>query len=218
MAWRSSRNRTAGARCLITVWCVVLSLSPASGAPDSFSFTAAAATAATATTISPAPAPSPDSDEKPNPVRRFFSWVIQGVTKPFRRRPQIGCSLPPMVSISGSTSSITLPCPTTTSSVNCPSGSEVTLLASATDPADDTLLYTWSVTAGRLRGEGHRVTWDLSGVPTGTYTAIVEVNDGHQHTATAATTVSVSSCKDCERLPPASCTLKIELAHGTINR
>ena len=194
-----------------------MSLTPVTGAPDSRSFTASAATPANATTASPAPAPSPDSDEKPNPVRRFFSWVIQGVTKPFRRRPQIGCSLPPMVSISASTSSITLPCPTTTSPVNCPSGSEVTLVANATDPGSE-LLFTWSVTAGRLRGEGHRVTWDLSGVPLGTYTATVEVNAGNQLTATAATAVAVSSCKDCERPPPASCTIKIELANDALNR
>ena len=217
MAWRSSKVCIARARCLITLWCVVLSFTPANGAPDSSPFTAPAATHTTTTTISPAPAPAPDTDEKPNPVRRFFSWVIQGVTKPFRRRPQIGCSLPPMVSISASTLSITLPCPTTTSSVNCPSGSEVMLLASATDPGSE-LLFTWSVTAGRLRGEGHRVTWDLSGVPAGTYTATVEVNAGNQLTATAATAVALSSCKDCERPPPASCTIKIELANAAINR
>lgn len=192
MAWRSSRNCVARARCLITLWCVLLSFAPA----NALSFTAAARTPATATRLSPTPHLL-DEDEKPNPVRRFFSWVIQGVTRPFRRRPQVGCILPPLVSISASNSSITLPCPTSTSSVNCPSGSEVTLLASATDPGSE-LLFTWAVTAGRLRGEGHRVTWDLSGVPLGTYTAIVEVNAGNQLTATAATTVAVSSCKDCD--------------------
>ena len=56
-------------------------------------------------------------------------------------------------------------------------------MANATDPDNDQLLYTWSVTGGRLSGEGRQVTWDLTGVANGTYTATVEVNDGNQHTA-----------------------------------
>jgi len=41
------------------------------------------------------------------------------------------------------------------------------------------------------------VTWDLYGVPQGTYTVTVEVNDGNQLTANAATTVTVTRCSDC---------------------
>ena len=43
--------------------------------------------------------------------------------------------------------------------------------------------YTWSVTGGTLTGEGRAVSWNLSGVQPGTYTASVEVNDGNSHTA-----------------------------------
>ncbi|MDQ6652260.1 MAG: hypothetical protein M3Y84_05915, partial [Acidobacteriota bacterium] len=60
-----------------------------------------------------------------------------------------------------------------------------------------TLLYTWSVTGGRLSGEGRSVTWDLSGVNPGTYTATVEVADGCCHTVPASTTVTVAQCTDC---------------------
>jgi len=197
MAWRASRNFIRRARCLITLWCVLLSLAPANAAPHSLTFTAPAATAATATTVSLTPH-LVDEDEKPNPVRRFFSWVIQEVTRPFRRRAQVGCSLPPIVIIEALNASITLPCPRTAATAStCSSASEVTLVANAPDP-DQQLLFTWSVTAGRLRGEGRRVTWDLSGVPVGTYTATVEVNAGNQLTAVASTTVAVSSCKDCD--------------------
>ncbi len=102
----------------------------------------------------------------------------------------------PSVSVSASTSTINLPCPEGASSSDCvPSASrEVQLTASATDPDNDTLLYTWSVTGGRISGEGRAVNWDLSGVNPGTYTATVDVNDGNQHTANASTTVTVAVC------------------------
>ncbi|MCA1573389.1 MAG: hypothetical protein LC770_02385, partial [Acidobacteria bacterium] len=79
---------------------------------------------------------------------------------------------PPSVSISASTSTINLPCPEGPSAESCvPSASkEVQLTAQATDPDNDTLLYTWSVTGGRISGEGRAVNWDLSGVNPGTYT------------------------------------------------
>ncbi len=108
----------------------------------------------------------------------------------------------PSVTVSTSSASITLPCPPGFSSDTCtPSSSRsVDLTASATDPDNDTLLYTWSVTGGTLTGEGRTVTWDLSGVNAGTYTASVEVNDGNGHTVPATATVTVAACTDCR--PP----------------
>ncbi len=108
----------------------------------------------------------------------------------------------PVVSVSASMASITLPCPPGTSSESCtPSASRsVDLTAAATDADNDTLLYTWSVTGGRLTGEGRAVTWDLSGVNPGTYTATVEVNDGNAHTVSGSTTVTVAECTNCR--PP----------------
>ncbi|MDQ3666030.1 MAG: PKD domain-containing protein [Acidobacteriota bacterium] len=110
---------------------------------------------------------------------------------------------PPTVSVSASTSTINLPCPEGRTSETCvPSATrEVQLTADARDPDNDTLLYTWSVTGGRISGEGRAVNWDLSDVNPGTYTATVEVNDGNQHTANASTTVSVAVC-EC---PPPPC-------------
>ncbi len=109
---------------------------------------------------------------------------------------------PPTVSVSASTGSINLPCPEGTQSESCtPSASrEVQLTANATDPDNDTLLYTWTVTGGRLSGEGKMVTWDLSGVAAGSYTATVEVNDGNSHVVPASTTVTVAECTGC--VPP----------------
>src|SRR4051794_3898741 len=36
------------------------------------------------------------------------------------------------------------------------------LMSQAADPDGDTLLYTWSITGGRIKGEGPTVTWDLA--------------------------------------------------------
>jgi hypothetical protein len=109
----------------------------------------------------------------------------------------------PTVTLAASTTSIMLPCPEGRSSESCtPSpNQEVQLTAQATDPDNDTLLYAWSVTGGRISGEGRQVTWDLAGANPGSYTATVTVNDGNNHTADASTTVTVGVCA----CPPPPC-------------
>ena len=104
---------------------------------------------------------------------------------------------PPTVSVSSSSASIMLPCAEGATADSCtPSASRsVDLTADARDPDNDTLLYTWSVTGGKLSGEGRSVSWDLSGAQPGTYTASVSVNDGNAHTANGSTTVTISTCK-----------------------
>jgi hypothetical protein len=110
---------------------------------------------------------------------------------------------PVITAVTTSISGILRPCPPPTTSETCtPTGDEVTLTANATDVDNDQLLYTWSVTGGRLSGEGRSVTWDLSGVANGTYTATVEVNDGNQHPVNSSATVTVADCPDCRRPPP----------------
>jgi hypothetical protein len=115
-------------------------------------------------------------------------------------------NVPPIVrSVTASITSITRPCPPGQSSTSCtPSGDSVTLTADAFDENNDTLLYTWSVTGGRLTGEGRTVTWDLSGVANGSYTATVTVDDGNQHQVTGSATVSVADCTGCVE-PPKPC-------------
>jgi hypothetical protein len=119
-------------------------------------------------------------------------------------------NLPPVVSaVRPSISSILRPCPPGQLAENCtPTGDSVTLVAEATDPNNDQLLYTWSVTGGKLSGEGRQVTWDLSGVQNGTYTATVEVNDGNMGKATGSATVTVADCT-CRRPPPPCPTVSV---------
>ena len=127
------------------------------------------------------------------------------------RTPPVPPNTAPTVrAVTPSMASVLRPCPPPTSSTSCtPTGSEVTLVADATDPDSDQLLYTWSVTAGRLSGEGRQVTWDLTGVPNGSYTATVEVNDGNQHTATGTATVTVADCTGCVAPPPPCPTVSV---------
>ena len=76
------------------------------------------------------------------------------------------------------------------------------LIANATDPEGIDFLYTWTVTAGTLRGEGRQVTWDLTGLAVGDYTATFELSDGYQHTTNASTTVTIALCTGCEAPRP----------------
>jgi hypothetical protein len=106
---------------------------------------------------------------------------------------------PPIVSsIVTSVSLITRPCPPGTRSETCtPSVSEVQLTANAVSHHFDVMLYTWSVTAGRLKGEGKTITWDLSGVASGTHTVMVEVGYFGLKAGGSAT-VTVADCADCK--------------------
>src|SRR5207247_837394 len=94
---------------------------------------------------------------------------------------------------------ITLPCPPGTASNSCPATANmgVSLTTSATDPDGDTLLDTYTVTGGKISGDGPNVSWDLSGVGPGTYTASVEVDDGCGCITMSSTTVTVAECADC---------------------
>ena len=117
---------------------------------------------------------------------------------------------PTVSSVSTSISSILRPCtPPMVSSSCTPTDSTVQLTANATDTDGDVLVYTWSVTGGRVSGEGRQVSWDLSGVANGTYTATVEVNDGNQHTASGNATVTVADCTGCAKPVPPCPTISV---------
>jgi hypothetical protein len=84
---------------------------------------------------------------------------------------------PPVVNSFTANPSSVVVCPRDPSQA-VPTNSQVQLTTNASDPDGDTLLYTYSVTGGRIVGEGPNVSWDLSGVQPGTYTSTVEVDDG----------------------------------------
>ena len=77
---------------------------------------------------------------------------------------------PPRVGLSASTAYLS---PNT--------GGEVKLKAIACDLEDENVLYTYTVTGGRIAGGGvlkPEAIWNLSGVSPGEYTVTVEVDDG----------------------------------------
>jgi hypothetical protein len=173
-------------------------------------------------TVSPSPEPTPSNEEKrPSAVRRFFSWSIDQVTRPFKKEPRFVCRLPPLVDVRVSKSLITF-CPkreNSTTSASCSPDREVKLVASILNrDADDQFLFTWAVTSGTIRGEGREVSWNLNGVAEGTYTATVEVNDGNQLTSNSSVTVTVAICSGCDGPPPPCPSVSVSCPIGIDNQ
>ncbi|HJU53571.1 MAG TPA: hypothetical protein VJ715_03330, partial [Pyrinomonadaceae bacterium] len=133
------------------------------------------------------------------------------------RTPEFLPNQPPTVTLSASNGTITLPCPPGYISDTCTPTADrtVQLSANATDPDGDTLLYTYTTTGGRVTGDGANVSWDLSGVQPGTYTATVEVDDGCGCVAFSSTTVTIADCTGCR--PPCP-TLSISCPTGEITQ
>jgi hypothetical protein len=177
---------------LIVLGCVVLITVPVSAATRS-----TRSAAQLEFWVSPGTVLQVQTKDQPNPVRRFFSWVKETLSRPFKKRvPPI--SDPPIVRITSSRSLINFCPPWMRSMDNCSTTREVELSASAGGPdVDGKLQYVWAVSAGRIRGEGQKVIWDLSGVADGTYTTNVEVNDDTGLTAHASTKVTIAPCQSC---------------------
>ncbi len=82
----------------------------------------------------------------------------------------------------------------------CPDEQTVDVRTNATDPEGDVITYNYSVSGGRIIGQGANVTWDLSDVNPGTYTVTVAVDDGcGVCSETKTETVTVENC-DCKQI------------------
>ena len=93
---------------------------------------------------------------------------------------------------------------------NCePTGNEVRLTANATSPHKGDMNFKWQVPVGRLIGKTREVTWDLSGVEAGTYTAMVEASDKYKHTASGSIEVTVVICPGFLPDPPPCATISV---------
>ena len=71
------------------------------------------------------------------------------------------------------------------------------------------MTFTWEVPVGRLRGKAREVTWDLTDVEAGTYTATAEASDRHKHTARGSLTVTVVICPGGRPDPPPCPTISV---------
>lgn len=105
-----------------------------------------------------------------------------------------------------SNSLVTLPSPPDIAEPDAyckPTSTEVKLTANATTPQNTSKMkFRWAVMAGRLKGQGRKVTWDLRGAHEGTYTVMVEVDDGHKNTASSSAEIRVAVCSGLRYDPP----------------
>jgi hypothetical protein len=102
---------------------------------------------------------------------------------------------------------ITLPCPAglvPRSGQTCGDDVTTTVATTAVDAENDVLTYNYTVSGGRIVGQGANVSWDLTGVRPGTYTITAGVDDGCGLCGQTQTqTITVVDC-ECEQ-PPAPC-------------
>jgi hypothetical protein len=101
---------------------------------------------------------------------------------------------------------VVLPCAPGTRSASgaCSDVQTVSVATTAVDPENDVLTYSYTVSGGRITGQGANVSWDLTGVRPGTYTITSAVDDGCGFCGTPkTTTIVVADCPDCK--PECSC-------------
>ncbi len=106
----------------------------------------------------------------------------------------------PSVVLQSSTTKITYPCPPDFYSISraCPSTADFQIgLTSIPRDFSKQPAYAYTVAAGRIVGEGIKVTWDLNDVGPGLYTATVQVRDNNKHRAVSSVTVTITNCGDC---------------------
>ncbi len=76
---------------------------------------------------------------------------------------------------------VTIPCAAgfrAAEGANCTDDMSVNVTTTAVDPENDVLTYNYTVSGGRIVGQGANVQWDLTGSPAGTYTITAGVDDG----------------------------------------
>lgn len=128
-------------------------------------------------------------------------------TRPSSRRkakkaPISASQLPIIKSFKPSRPAAIIPCPWARfTHPFCPGdGLILKLMTEASDPKGDTLLYQYSVSGGRILGEGPNAEWNLTDAASGSYTATVVVRDRNGRSASSSLNINVSPCDACD--PP----------------
>lgn len=99
---------------------------------------------------------------------------------------------------------VVLPCAPGQTSETCTADQTVGVRTTAVDPEGDVLTYSYTVSGGRITGQGANVSWDLTGVRPGTYTITSAVDDGCGFCGqTKSTTINVVDCPNC--VTPCTC-------------
>ena len=85
------------------------------------------------------------------------------------------------------------------------SGDIVAVNATASDPDNDPLTYTWSANGGRVDGNGPQVRWLSAGAATGSYTVTLHVDDGRGGAASCSTDIRVEAKPNPNHPPTITC-------------
>ncbi len=80
---------------------------------------------------------------------------------------------------------------------NCGDNTSIKVRVNAKNPRNVALSYEYTVSTGRIVGQGENVTWDSAGVQPGVYTITVGINDGSEvRYVTKTESITVERC-DC---------------------
>ncbi len=110
-----------------------------------------------------------------------------------------------------SETTVTTPCPVgqvRAEGAVCSDDMTVTVRTTAVDPENDVLTYNYTVSGGRIVGQGANVDWDLTGVAPGTYTITAGVDDSCGvcgQTQTRTITVAECNCVEERVAVPCEC-------------
>lgn len=125
------------------------------------------------------------------PIGNFFKRLFG------KEKTPVACAMANVNNLTLSELEITETCATRDNS--CAKSQLIEVFTEASDPEDDVLIYGYTISAGRIIGEGEKVIWDLSGVKAGTYTITAAVDDGCGFCGQTRTVkVKVIKCPDCE--------------------
>jgi hypothetical protein len=109
-----------------------------------------------------------------------------------------------------SQTTVTTPCPAgqvRAEGATCSDDMTVNVRTTAVDPENDVLTYNYTVSGGRITGQGANVSWDLTGAAPGTYTITAGVDDSCGVCGQTQTrTVTVATCNCITPVVPITCT------------
>lgn len=137
--------------------------------------------------------------EVPNVYRPVKRWILKLFGK---WQEAIDRNYPPVVNkVNLSRTEITAACSTleSQSGNSCADGlKSVEVSTEASDPENDVLSYVYTVSGGKIVGDGAKVVWDMSGVRPGIYTVMASVDDGGYPVNPIVRQVRVVECPDCK--------------------
>lgn len=109
-------------------------------------------------------------------------------------------SAPEVKSLVLDKTTLKLPCPPGSRSFSgsCTDDMRVKVSAEVFDAENDKIIYQYTVTGGRIVGEGANVYWDLNGVRPGIYTITAAADDGFGFNGKTKTAeITVAECDSC---------------------